>query len=1054
MTLTPPKSTICGVQVATWGTHEHGGNGMPHFLDQKFFGGNTGHASISITFPADEKGRELIKKYCSNPPIPFEKHSVNQEEVYVVNFSWWGSSAGPYQIAPHVNEDNIDERQGHHVEWDPKWKAYIQPEERYHGGSLSRTKVTYDTATIVHQRGLNQTQIDLMNAEARLQLLEQRLKSVDVLKGKLKDKESTLKKLKTRRDVIKTKSESLKIHQEQIAVLNKLKAAQSKKVTSLAPLFNEKEIALLDTLDPKWNETPINDDGRKIKIQEIEKKRAQIKQQIKILHLEKPTKLAQDEARAKRFSETEIMLLNKFMPDWKTKYSIDGLTPEELTAKMPEIRQELKEMKIREKKEISKINKSIKLLKTDLENPEVAAYLSNVKKYNELKRLKHYFSSYVKEGHSHHLMEDEEMEISGRLKKKLHKFKSLTNNEWKDGYVLPNEKGEYKYMDRDAAIKITEKIKEDMKTLKSSIEKQIDESPDCLYKKYEGEYYNWKDLYVELRKLTDKRFDDYLTRGETTDMDEDLQVALKKVFQSIEKSRFDFLHSKDSISREEADTLMAFATKNMVEAKARMVDIQPSLGTFLQGDFENFLTRGHPPDDLVKLPLDHSFASAVGTEDGMNVESMLKQIKHLAETETFDLHTTNCSYTVSTILEAGAANDHLKGKYQNRALGTIANPQMVANNARDYLLALKSPKDSRIKKIMRWNPLERLGGWCFDKLFVDDEATKAQKAAAIAVGIPVGIYAGVKIGITKLMNPLKSFNELISFAKYANSKKHIGFKIVAGVAYVPAIILTAPFAGVQYTISKAIDLFAGGFNALFGKKPLVHPSDNIDLSKEDIKLQALFSNVSKSVLSRITTIELQATSLEEARNKAHDEHQYYISLSQLPLPLAKEFTLPILKLSDETKKNIESEIAKEPDTEKRKKRQADYNDLLKKDEDILRLINNLVKRSFDYAKQHPGTVQPVTEVKAAPIDVEKYREAANLSAEQARQEWSQREEPNPAHPLDKKSSDDHRAPAVTSLLVEKEKASHEQRHAAEAKKDSSLASTETSTIKPPHRERG
>lgn len=39
----------------------------------KLFGGNIGHASMSITFPADERGKQLIQTYCISANIPYKK---------------------------------------------------------------------------------------------------------------------------------------------------------------------------------------------------------------------------------------------------------------------------------------------------------------------------------------------------------------------------------------------------------------------------------------------------------------------------------------------------------------------------------------------------------------------------------------------------------------------------------------------------------------------------------------------------------------------------------------------------------------------------------------------------------------------------------------------------------------------------------------------------------------------------------------------------------------------------------------------------------------------
>lgn len=72
-----PIPTICGVKVQTWGTHPGAGNGMLHAMDALLFGGNVGHASVAVTFPANAEGEKLIKEYCTDPPIPYTKKKVS-----------------------------------------------------------------------------------------------------------------------------------------------------------------------------------------------------------------------------------------------------------------------------------------------------------------------------------------------------------------------------------------------------------------------------------------------------------------------------------------------------------------------------------------------------------------------------------------------------------------------------------------------------------------------------------------------------------------------------------------------------------------------------------------------------------------------------------------------------------------------------------------------------------------------------------------------------------------------------------------------------------------
>ena len=65
-----------GVEVSTWGTHTDAGNGMVHYLGTDFFGGNVGHASITMKVPATPEYKALLEKYCDGddierPEIPY-----------------------------------------------------------------------------------------------------------------------------------------------------------------------------------------------------------------------------------------------------------------------------------------------------------------------------------------------------------------------------------------------------------------------------------------------------------------------------------------------------------------------------------------------------------------------------------------------------------------------------------------------------------------------------------------------------------------------------------------------------------------------------------------------------------------------------------------------------------------------------------------------------------------------------------------------------------------------------------------------------------------------
>jgi hypothetical protein len=118
--------------VYTWGT-KHGKKALTPSLEQKFWGGNVGHAAIKLTFPANDRGTQLIHDFCikdGKSIIPHEK-KITQEsmaafqidpntglicfdqegnpitqintikhEYYEVYFSWWP----PAVLIEHIKD--------------------------------------------------------------------------------------------------------------------------------------------------------------------------------------------------------------------------------------------------------------------------------------------------------------------------------------------------------------------------------------------------------------------------------------------------------------------------------------------------------------------------------------------------------------------------------------------------------------------------------------------------------------------------------------------------------------------------------------------------------------------------------------------------------------------------------------------------------------------------------------------------------------------------------------------------------------------------------------
>ena len=201
-----PKSDLKGsaVTLYTWGTHENGGNGMAHFVDASFFGGNVGHAAIEVTFPANALSQQLIQKYClkgNKKVIPFERTTQNildehkevqKQEIYKVYFSWWPGDEKGFDLKKNINIDNDAERIGVDVgEIDPRFDIGPREQRTYHGPlgfrvvNLANKEISHLTSLTPDQKTLIETQRQLNETHDKLEamaLLEKKLSSDQPLK--------------------------------------------------------------------------------------------------------------------------------------------------------------------------------------------------------------------------------------------------------------------------------------------------------------------------------------------------------------------------------------------------------------------------------------------------------------------------------------------------------------------------------------------------------------------------------------------------------------------------------------------------------------------------------------------------------------------------------------------------------------------------------------------------------------------------------------------------------------------------------------------------------
>jgi hypothetical protein len=228
-----------GVTVQTWGTHDRGGNGLLEQADANLFGGNLGHASLSIKLPNNETTRKWVEQYCFNYtfeqfqntfgydktfkeyldydnniditdpravkirriPVSLRKQSTRQaaldangtpvptsdlafEQDYLdIEWSWWG--AGPQGL----DTDMEQEREGHHFEYNDKWKSYLEPEQRRHKGKLGLGYRDMDYAPLVmlHQRDLPDSELERISTPEKILELTRRIHLIGSLISKVED---------------------------------------------------------------------------------------------------------------------------------------------------------------------------------------------------------------------------------------------------------------------------------------------------------------------------------------------------------------------------------------------------------------------------------------------------------------------------------------------------------------------------------------------------------------------------------------------------------------------------------------------------------------------------------------------------------------------------------------------------------------------------------------------------------------------------------------------------------------------------------------------------
>lgn len=211
-----PIAALSGVKINTWGTSSAAGNGMLHVMDSQLFGGNVGHASVEVTFPADQEGERLIKLYCKDQHIPYRKTTYTlqtidkdkkitpgkPQEFYTVYFSWWPPDKKPttepgqahqYKLVENLTADTVLEGEGAELQLSEQWAAIAKLRQRKVkgalGGVFGTERIISEPDHILHTEGISSEDKPKLDNIVAIETLERDLKDLEFLIKRLAGKE-------------------------------------------------------------------------------------------------------------------------------------------------------------------------------------------------------------------------------------------------------------------------------------------------------------------------------------------------------------------------------------------------------------------------------------------------------------------------------------------------------------------------------------------------------------------------------------------------------------------------------------------------------------------------------------------------------------------------------------------------------------------------------------------------------------------------------------------------------------------------------------------------
>jgi serine/threonine protein kinase len=895
-----PKS-VCDVTLATWSTHHGAGNGLGSYLDAKLFGGNVGHASLCVTFPANEQTKEWLRKYCLDPPIPYELQKVvthkatldangkpvktneilAEEEVYIVNFSWFPPHVAneKFSLSTSRNSDGMNERTGVHVNWDPRFD--FTPEQRVHQGRLGSRLMTYGARTVVHERNLDPNQKKLIQLESEETLLFHTNNSLALHIDKLKETTRAVEALDQREKNLSKRSECISERNEKLLAMLKIKNDLVAKSSMDNYTPHQQQTFEAITGIPFATRKEVSDEQRQDLLTKVKAAHQLEVKALAAFKKDTPEKIAKERQKLSELSTTTNLMLDRLVPKWREQIQLPA--GQVLTSpQRKQLLSVLESLHENNAKQLDVFEKQIREV-SNLVHPTLSFKIKGIEKQIEE----------IKKAGREVMMSL----ASDRLNKDLHKQQLLLEKEIKA-------------------------LQKDIIEIKGTKQYQFEHVNGTVLR-------DWRDVEKHLSKLLDTS--NNFTKGQSIQipsrMIDDLNSAFShfvdesrsKTHQKYMKAKFGWEanHIKADLSFrkitfDEAVALQAFVKKQIAENQDKAFELETAATTIGSQDFELNLTHGALPDNVIHMPIDQAGGFEPGNQSGLNVEAMLKEMHEITIGREFNLDSNNCSVTVGRVLQAGAKGEYLKAQFQDRALGAIGNPQMVLNNAENYNEALSSPKDSTAKKVGRFNPIKAAGGWCVNKLMVENNVPLSKKiAAGLAIG-PVALAAGAIAGVKKLSNPVQSLKELRHFVEYANSRPSVGFKVGAILLATPAIAALAIPAALVYAREKMTDGFSYVSNKLFNKSTKkASLDDNVDLKGKDLsKGQTIEASMQSALREQVVTV--KGKNLKEALDnfkQALDTHKG-----------------PVV-LDAKTEKAVLKQLASIKDVTKREEATSRYNSL-------------------------------------------------------------------------------------------------------------------------------